>query len=186
MRLIILGPPGAGKGTQAVELAKILKLKHISPGEFLREEYKKKTKEGLAAYKYWSKGNLVPDNIIINITLKKLPKNNYILDGFPRTVYEAKTLEKTQPTDLVLYLTSHKEVIIKRLLHRAVLEGRRDDTLKVIKNRINVYHKRTTPVLTFYKKKLLKFEGNKRPEPILKEILKKIATYKKLHKTAPL
>lgn len=178
MRLILLGPPGAGKGTQATLLCKRFKLKHLSVGDFLRKEYKKKTPLGLAAYTYWSKGILAPDKMILQVVEEHLPKNNYLLDGHPRTIYEAKHLEKLQPTDLVFYLTSSKKVIIKRLLKRALIEGRKDDTLNVIKKRIDVYHTHTEPVLTYYKKKLIKIEGNRTPLQVYKDISKRITTLK--------
>ena len=180
MRLIILGPPGSGKGTISKLLSKKLKLKHLSLGDFLRKEYKQRTKLGLAAYPYWSKGQLVPDNMIIALAEKHLPKNNYLLDGYPRTVFEGKNLEKHQPTDLVIHLTCPKEIIIKRLLKRALIEGRKDDTLEIIKNRILIYHKKTTPVLTFYKKKLATINGNRTPALVTKNCLKALSQFKKI------
>lgn len=180
MRMIILGPPGAGKGTEAKFLAKKFNLKHISPGAFLREEYKHQTPLGLKAYTYWSKGNLVPDKIIISITMKRLPKNNYILDGYPRTLYEATYLEKKQKTDIVIYLTCTKKTIIKRLLNRAKIEGRKDDTLEVINQRIKVYAERTAPILHHYRKKIITVDGNGNKKQVLKNILDAIARHKNL------
>ena len=176
MKLIILGSPGTGKGTAAHLLSKKLKLKHICTGDLFRKEYTKKTKIGLHAYSYWGKGNLVPSKITIFLTHSVLPSKNYILDGYPRNLTQAKALEKKQPTDYVLYLKTPSAIVVKRLLHRAKIEGRKDDTLPVIKNRLHVYHKETQPLLTFYKKKLILINGNQSIDKVLKDLLLALQT----------
>ncbi len=174
MRIIILGPPGTGKGTQARVLAKKLHLKHFNSGDFFRKEYAKKTVLGIKAYSYWGRGNLVPDGLKVKMLDKKLPKNNYILDGYPRTLSQARLLEKKQRTDNVIYISSSKKEIFERLLQRARIEGRSDDTAVIIKRRLVVYEKQTKPLLHFYRKKIIRVNGDQVPEKVLEEILKKL------------
>ena len=176
MKIIILGPPGTGKGTQAKIIAKEFKLQHISTGQIFRTEFEKKSKLGLEGQKYWGSGNLVPDEITIGLVKNNLPSNNFILDGFPRNVKQAQKLSKMTKIDYVLNIQSDKDIIIKRLLGRAKLEGRKDDTPEVIENRFKVYEKETKPLLEFYKKEIANIDGNGRPEDIfrnVKKILKK-------------
>ncbi len=175
MKLIIFGPPGSGKGTQAKLLAKDLNLKHISTGEIFREEYKNKTKLGLEAYeKYWGKGNLVPDDITINILKNKLKniKDGFILDGFPRTIKQAEELDKFCNIDKVIVLDVPYHTLKARLLKRAKIEGRSDDTLEIIKKRFKSYRELTAPLLKYYKNKIILADGDNKAENIEKDILK--------------
>lgn len=175
MKLIIFGAPGAGKGTQAKILAKDLNLKHISTGEIFREEYKNKTKLGLEAYeKYWGKGNLVPDDIttkLVENTLKVV-KDDFILDGFPRTIKQAEELSKICKINHVLVLDVPFHILKSRLLNRAKIEGRSDDTPETIKNRFKVYREQTAPLLKYYKDKIILIDGDNKAEDIKKDILK--------------
>lgn len=170
MKIIILGPPGTGKGTQAKIIAKEFGLKHISTGEIFRTEFEKKSKLGLEAQRYWGAGNLVPDDVTINLMKKNIPKDNFILDGFPRNSKQARELDKIVKVDFVLDIESDKNIIIKRLLGRARIEGRKDDTPEVIENRFKVYEKETKPLLKFYKNVIIKINGNGSPEEIFKNI----------------
>lgn len=172
MKIIILGPPGTGKGTQAKIIAKEYGLKHISTGEIFRAEFLKKSKLGLKAQRYWGAGNLVPDEVTIGLMKKNIPKDNFILDGFPRNLEQTKELEKIAKADFVLDIESDKKIIIKRLIGRARIEGRRDDTPEVIKNRFHVYEKETKPLLKFYEKRVVKIDGNGTPEEIFKNVKK--------------
>ncbi|MDP6293938.1 MAG: nucleoside monophosphate kinase [Candidatus Woesearchaeota archaeon] len=181
MKLVLLGPPASGKGTQAERLSKKLKLPQISVGELLREEYKKGTKEGKQAEKYFDKGTLAPYALVIKIVNKRLAKKDctkgFIFDGFPRELQQAKTLLKTCDVDKVLYFKVSDKELVKRMVSRTQcpkghtygighrpkkkdvcdvdklpLSRRHDDTPAILKSRINVFHKKTEPVLRFFKK----------------------------------
>ncbi len=159
IRAVFLGPPGAGKGTQAVKIAKKHSLVHISTGDMLREAVKEGTELGKLAKSYMDKGELVPDDVIVGIIRERLSKedvkkNGFILDGFPRTLPQAKALdnmlsELNMPLDKVIYLNVPDEEVIKRLL----LRGRADDREDVIKKRLQVYRKQTQPLIDYYKEK---------------------------------
>ena len=162
--LIFLGPPGSGKGTQAEILTDKLEYYHISIGDLLRENISKNTGLGKLAAKYVNSGELVPDNLIIelvNSTLYKLQSENsqysgVILDGFPRTINQAASLDskiKDSGASIraVIYLDISDEKIISRLQSR----GRNDDKPNLIKNRLSVYRKQTEPLLGFYEEKKL-------------------------------
>lgn len=132
MRLILLGPPGAGKGTQAEVLSKEYNIPHISTGDMLREAVRNKTSVGLKANSYMVKGELVPDNIVVEIVKDRLSqkdaKSGFILDGFPRTRTQAESLDRMlagfdMPIDLVLYFATSDEISIRRLSGRRVCKG---------------------------------------------------------------
>lgn len=152
--LIIFGPPGVGKGTQAELIAKKLDLEHISTGEILRRAVTEGTEFGKKAKEIMDKGNLVPDDImngIVKDTLKGIKKNGFILDGFPRTLAQAKALSEIFK-DLnienvkVINLSADEDEIVDRLLKR----GRSDDTRETIMNRLKVYYDSTAPVKEYY------------------------------------
>ncbi|MEK6835743.1 MAG: nucleoside monophosphate kinase [Nanoarchaeota archaeon] len=143
MKIIIFGHTGSGKTTQAKYIARLLKLKHIEAGAILR----KIAKKNKFIRKIINQGKLVPDNITIKIMEKELKnRKNFILDGYPRTLKQARAL-KFKP-DLVIYLKTSKNNIVKRLF----LRKRSDDTKKSIEKRYDLYLKRTLPVINYYKK----------------------------------
>ncbi len=161
LNLVLFGPPGAGKGTQANFLKEEYGLIHLSTGDLLRSRIAEGTALGIEAKQYMDKGELAPDNIVIGMirnTLKKHPDaNGFIFDGFPRTVPQADALDEmlnknNVPVSGMLSLEVEKEELIKRLLNRAQISGRVDDqNQEVIKNRINVYNEKTFPLIEYYK-----------------------------------
>ena len=159
--LIIFGPPGSGKGTQSVKIAGKYNLAHISTGDIFRSEIKNKTELGLKVQGIIEKGELVPDELLIELLDNAMQKfsghTGFIFDGFPRTIRQAEDLDKLLGTKndcvtMVLALDVNEEAIIQRLLKRALAEGRKDDTEEVIRNRMSIYHSQTSPLINFYEK----------------------------------
>lgn len=159
MQVIILGPPGVGKGTQSLLIAEKLGLIHLSTGEILRDAVNKSTKLGLLAKETMDSGKLVSDEIMIGIieevlSADEIREKGFILDGFPRTLKQAKELEKILEelgfNDIrIINILVDEEEIIKRLVGR----GRTDDTEDVIKRRLMVYKEQTAPVKDYFSKK---------------------------------
>lgn len=168
MHIIICGAPGSGKGTQSDLLIEKYGFRHISTGELLREEISKDTSLGQYSNMFISDGQLVPDEVIIDIIARKLDELNdnaagIVLDGFPRTTGQAEALEKlfaerSKSTDVLLDLVVEEEELVSRLLNRGKTSGRNDDNLETIKKRLKVYHEQTEPVIEYYKK-LGKYAG---------------------------
>lgn len=160
--IILFGPPGSGKGTQAVKLAEALNLCHISTGDLLRSEKAAGTQLGLEAKSYMDKGELVPDSVVIGMIGNKLDElankvDGFIFDGFPRTAPQAEALdnlleEKTTKIAKVLALEVTEEEIVKRILARGETSGRADDNDEAtIRNRFQVYLNQTAPLAEYYK-----------------------------------
>jgi adenylate kinase len=158
--LILFGPPGSGKGTQAANLVEKYGLLHISTGDLFRYEMKNDTPLGLKAKSYIEKGELVPDSVTIGMLKNKMDANKavkgYILDGFPRTTPQAEALDellasgRNEVTTLVA-LEVADDVLVQRLLGRAATSGRADDAdVDIIKNRIEVYKEQTSVVAEYY------------------------------------
>ncbi|MFT3751786.1 MAG: adenylate kinase [Paludibacter sp.] len=163
LNIIICGAPGSGKGTQSDLIVEKYKLQHLSTGDLLRKEIAEKTDLGIVAESYISKGNLVPDEMIISILSKNIEAfgndiNGIILDGFPRTVAQAEALEEImckndKEIKVLVDLNVEKEELIDRLLKRGETSGRSDDNLETITKRLEVFETQTAPVSTFYKDK---------------------------------
>jgi adenylate kinase len=158
MRLVFIGPPGAGKGTQAERLVKTYSLAHLSTGDMLRAARDAKTEIGKRADVYMSAGQLVPDEIILGIIRERLAqadcKQGYLLDGFPRTIAQAEGLDKMlqqegTPLDVVLELRVPEDELFRRLAGR----GRADDRPEVIRQRLVAYRNQTEPLLDYYSKR---------------------------------
>lgn len=161
-RLIFLGAPGAGKGTQAQLLAGSAGIPHISTGDILRAEVKEQTELGLKAKSYMDKGELVPDALILDMIRGRLSQDDasqgWILDGFPRNVSQAEFLDRLlteigQSYDLAINLSVPQERLVERLLNRATIQNRPDDTEDVIRRRLVVYEEQTAPLLDYYQHK---------------------------------
>jgi adenylate kinase len=162
--IILIGPPGAGKGTQAKLLSERLGLIHISTGDLIREEQANDTKIGKLANQLIDKGQFLPDNIVITMVKQKVINNSnaagFIFDGFPRTVDQAKSLDeflnaRKTPINKVILLDINDEVVKKRISERALVENRVDDNAEVLQTRIDVYKKQTMPVINYYKNSYL-------------------------------
>ncbi len=161
LNLVLFGPPGAGKGTQAEFLKKSFGLVHLSTGDLLRSEIAAGTALGKKANEFMTKGELVPDEVVIGMIENKLEQNpdskGFIFDGFPRTVDQAKELDRLlekneTPMSAMLCLEVEKEELINRLLSRGKVSGRVDDqNQQVIENRIKVYREKTEPIIEYYK-----------------------------------
>lgn len=180
--IVIFGAPGSGKGTQSENLIKNYGLFHISTGEVLRDQIKRGTDLGKTAESYISKGQLIPDDLMISILadiLDNTPeaKDGVIFDGFPRTIEQAKALrtmleKRGAKVDAVVGLHVDEDELVKRLLKRGEESGRSDDNLETIKNRLNVYHSQTQPLQKFYEEggEYLAIEGMGTVEEIFDRI----------------
>ena len=155
MRIVFIGPPGAGKGTQAERVAAMYGLAHLSTGEMMRAACEAKSPVGIKAGKYMSCGQLVPDDLIIDVIRERLEERDcqkgYLLDGFPRTIGQAEALdhmldERHCPLSVVLELSVNEEELYRRLAAR----GRSDDQPEVISQRLVGYHRQTEPLLEYY------------------------------------
>lgn len=179
MKLIFLGPPGAGKGTQALGVSSSLNIPHISTGDMFRSAIKNETPTGLEAKRYMDAGQLVPDSVVIAMVKERLAMddcaNGYLLDGFPRTVEQAEALKEIAEPDAVVNIDVPDELLMDRLTGRRVcpkcagtfhiskladpticpvcgdtLIHRNDDKPETIANRLSVYHAQTAPLIGYY------------------------------------
>lgn len=159
MRIVLLGAPGSGKGTQAKLIVEQLHIPHISTGDLLRGAIAAKTPLGMAAKEVMDKGDLVSDEIVLGMLKDRLSEDDatkgFILDGFPRNVTQAEMLAKLlQELDLTLdhalLIQVDPDEVVARIAKRAEIEGRTDDTEEVVRNRLNVYNEQTAPVAAFY------------------------------------
>ncbi|MFA6923751.1 MAG: adenylate kinase [Bacteroidales bacterium] len=190
LNIVLFGPPGSGKGTQSEKLIEKYNLVHLSTGDILRAEVKGGTTLGLKVKGIMERGELVSDELIIEILLDRVSKNQnakgFIFDGFPRTIMQAEKLDQNlnnnnSPVSITVALDVPEDILMKRLLHRAQQTGRTDDTEEVIKNRIEVYKKQTFPLLDYYKKqnKLSLIHGVGSIDDIFVNVAKVIDSLKK-------
>ncbi|MBP6299726.1 MAG: adenylate kinase [Arenimonas sp.] len=160
MRLVLLGAPGSGKGTQATRLTEYLNVPHISTGELLRAAVKAETPLGLQAKSVMEAGGLVSDDVVLGMLEDRLLKpdtsNGFILDGYPRNLAQANALavllsKLKQPVDIAVQLDVDTEILVSRLAGRAQAEGRADDSPDAVRKRLGVYQTQTAPVVDFYR-----------------------------------
>ena len=163
INIVLFGPPGSGKGTQAQNLIQKFNLKQISTGDLFRHNIKNETELGKLAKSYMDKGELVPDQVTINMLTDELKKptdaQGFIFDGFPRTAFQTEALEDivknvlNDQIDICLSLVVEDEILVKRLLERGKTSGRSDDADEnIIRNRIKEYYTKTAEVAELYKK----------------------------------
>jgi adenylate kinase len=159
MRLLLIGPPGAGKGTQASKLSEVFGIPAISTGDIFRENVKNETPLGLEAKSFMDSGAYVPDSLTNKLVRDRLKNpdcaNGFLLDGYPRTSDQVDELddilsETNGSLDAVIQLTADTEEVVRRLAKRAIEQGRSDDTEDVIRNRMAVYEEQTAPLITMY------------------------------------
>jgi adenylate kinase len=166
----MIGPPGAGKGTQAVRIAEKFNLVHISSGDLLRAHVNNGTAIGRQVSQYLASGDLVPDGIVMDILRKPVveanKKGGYVLDGFPRTVEQAEIAYSVAQTlgvevQIVVHLEVPRAELVQRLVERGQASGRSDDNLEVINHRLDVYDEKTLPMLNYYaaREKLIGVNG---------------------------
>lgn len=182
MNLVFLGPPGSGKGTQAVRIAAELGVIHLSTGDMLRAAVKNKTELGKQAEEYMSRGELVPDELIVGLIEDRIRKqelkNGFILDGFPRNMEQARSLQEmfqkhNIDLDRAVLLDVPEEELVSRIAGRATEEGRTDDTEDVVRNRLKVYRTQTQPIEDFYRERgiLTEIEGKDTPDNVFRKIM---------------
>ena len=178
--LLFLGPPGAGKGTQASLISESNKYLHLSTGELLRKEVNSKTNLGIQVKEIINSGKLVKDELVLEIVKRNLLKKNkgWILDGYPRNITQANSLNHVlddinQALEMVFYLDVNEEILVKRLLNR----GRADDNENTIRTRLSIYKETTEPLIDFYRdKKILEYiDGDRQLKIISDEIKQKMA-----------
>ncbi len=160
MNVLLIGPPGSGKGTQGERLAERLGVEHLAAGDLLREEVDKGSALGEKAKDIMAKGDLVPDDVIIGLLMPRVlaaaEADGYLLDGFPRSVEQAEEARKLADTagatpDAVIYLDAPREVLMQRILARAETEGRSDDNEETVQNRLRVFDDATHPLVEHYR-----------------------------------
>jgi len=204
MKVILLGAPGAGKGTQAIKLSRELNIPHISTGDIFRENIKEGTPVGVRAKEFIDKGMLVPDEITLEIVAERLKKddctNGYLLDGFPRTLPQAQALAELVEIDVALNIDIDQTILKERLCGRrccpecggtyhvkhltgdacpvcgAKLIIRKDDNVETVTKRLEVYNAQTAPLISYYEScgKLFNVDGNRDVEEVFKTCLDRL------------
>lgn len=189
MRLVLLGAPGSGKGTQAARLKEYLQVPHISTGDLLRAEVAAGSPLGLQAKEVMARGELVSDDILLGMLRERFSRDDtkagFILDGYPRNLAQAAALDELlgslgQKFDAAIQLTVDNEQIIERLAGRAKAEGRADDNPESVRKRLEVYDAQTAPVIEFYRQhgQLAVVDGVGTMDEVFARIVKAIESYR--------
>jgi adenylate kinase len=164
LRLVVLGPPGAGKGTQAVKLAEQFACADVATGDIFRANVAEGTELGRTAQEYMDRGDLVPDDVVIAMVAERLAEGDcqggFVLDGFPRTVGQAEVLDRQlvdtgSPLDAVLCFEAAEEELLRRLAGRAAAQHRADDAEQTIRHRLEVFAVKTRPLIDYYRHRRL-------------------------------
>jgi adenylate kinase len=183
MRVLMVAPPGAGKGTQGALIAAHFGIPHIATGELLRDHVARRTALGLAVQEYLDRGELVPDQVVLDmvraaVVAAKAAGGGYVLDGVPRNMRQARALyliavELEMTADVALHLDAGDAEVTRRLLARAALEHRSDDTAEVIAQRLALYHEVTAPILCWYRDRgiLVSVDAMRPVQQVSREIL---------------
>jgi adenylate kinase len=188
MRLVLLGAPGSGKGTQATRLRDHLQVPHISTGELLRAAVNAGTPLGLQAKAIMAAGNLVSDEIVLGMLEDRFQQsdtaNGFILDGYPRNLAQANALDGLlarigQPMDIAVQLDVSTDLLVDRIAGRAAAEGRADDSPEAVRNRLKVYEELTAPVVDYYRNHgmLAHLDGVGSPDEVFTRIIEAISPY---------
>ena len=184
MRIILIGPPGAGKGTQCQRLLDLLAVPHLSTGEMLRNAVRQATPEGVAARQFMEQGQLVPDALIVGMVIKRLERadcrKGFLLDGFPRTLPQAATLDdllerRAMSVDGVIELAVPRDELVRRMTARR----RADDNPEIFSTRIVSFEQQTAPLLDYYRrqKKLATIDGMGAADEIFQRIVGSLADF---------
>jgi adenylate kinase len=181
-RILFLGPPGAGKGTQAKMLAKALGVPHVSTGEMLRGAVARGTDLGRQAEAIMAAGDLVPDRLVVAIVEERLAADDavcgFLLDGFPRNVEQADALAAALGDDAIevtITIDVPEEEVVARLLNRAMLEGRTDDNEETIRRRLEVYRSETEPLLDYFGTRVVTVNGLGTVEEVFSRVVLSLA-----------
>ena len=192
MHIVLIGPPGAGKGTQSARLVAEFTIPHLSTGEVLRAAMRDETELGRTAAKYMNSGRLVPDDLVFGMVKARLDhadcRRGVLLDGFPRNVNQAELLQdflnqRGTPLEFALSLEVDRDELIRRMLSR----DRTDDTPETIAQRLEVYHAETAPVLDFYRQwdLLLSVNGMQAPDDVYRDVLVGVDEFRRQRASRP-
>jgi adenylate kinase len=197
MRVLMVAPPGAGKGTQGALIAAHFGIPHIATGELLRDHVARRTGLGLAVQEYLDRGDLIPDQVVLDmvreaVVAAKAAGGGYVLDGVPRNMEQARALyliavELGMTADVALHLDADDAEVTRRLLARAALEHRSDDTEQVIGQRLALYHRVTSPILRWYRDRgiLVAVDAMRPVQQVSREILTALDQMRPLLDHAP-
>jgi adenylate kinase len=191
VRLLLIGAPGAGKGTQATRIAEHFKVAHISSGDLLRDHVARETAIGRTAQGYMERGDLVPDEVVLDMLRKPVTEavaaGGYVLDGFPRTVEQAEAAYEVAKdlgvaVQVAVHLAVDPAALVERLVARGEESGRSDDTPEVIRHRIDIYEERTQPLLDYYaeRERLVNVNGDRPIDEVTWSVVVQLQRVKRL------